>query len=42
MSPRGAGIGGKVFLPILEHGGTIDVKSPEGGPTVFTLRLPAA
>jgi nitrogen-specific signal transduction histidine kinase len=27
---------------VLDHGGSIEVKSPPGGPTVFTIRLPAA
>jgi signal transduction histidine kinase len=39
----GTGIGLAVTRQIvLEHGGTIEVTSPPGGPTVFTIRLPAA
>jgi signal transduction histidine kinase len=39
----GTGIGLAVTRQIvLEHGGTIEVNSPPGGPTVFTIRLPAA
>jgi signal transduction histidine kinase len=39
----GTGIGLAVTRQIvLDHGGTIEVKSPPGGPTVFTIRLPAA
>ena len=39
----GTGIGLAVTRQIvLEHGGTIAVRSPAGGPTTFTVRLPAA